>query len=68
MTTHNECEWDAEAVIRQAKAIERAAQEAAREAILEHKRNGNPIVICVGDEVRWIPADQINADGTIGKG
>ncbi len=68
MMTPNDREWDAEAVIRQAKAIERAAQEAAREAILDHKRTGHPIVICVGDEVRWIPADQINADGTIGKG
>ena len=43
----------------QAKQIQAAVRRAVRQTILEHKQSGDPIVICEGDQVRWIPADEI---------
>lgn len=39
-----------------------AIEKAAREALLDHKRTGDPIAVCDNDKVRWIPADEINVD------
>ena len=37
----------------------RALRLAARQALLEHKRDGDPVVVWEDGEVRWIPADEI---------
>jgi hypothetical protein len=39
--------------------IEAAAQRAVRQALLEHKRAGNPVVFCENGQIRWVPADEI---------
>ena len=42
------------------KAIEAAIQAAVRDALLEHKRLGQPIVIAdENDNVVWVPAEEI---------
>lgn len=42
------------------KAIEAAIQAAVRDALIEHKRLGQPIVIADEDEnVVWVPAEEI---------
>ncbi len=43
----------------EAFAIERAVQRAVRQALIEHKQSGDPVVFCVGDEIRWVPAAEI---------
>jgi hypothetical protein len=48
-----------EAIARESAAIEAAVQQAVREALIDHKRCGDPIVICENGEVRWIPAEEI---------
>lgn len=50
-------------LIRQARAIEAAVQAAVREALLDHKRAGNPVVVCDADgAVRWLQPDEIPLD------
>jgi hypothetical protein len=39
--------------------VEAAARRAARKALQDHKRTGDPIVVFKDGEVRWIPADEI---------
>lgn len=46
----------------QANAVEKAAQEAVREALLAHKRLGHSIVICEGEKVLVIPPEEIEID------
>lgn len=46
-------------LIRRAEAIEAAVNEAVREALLMHKRLGNPIAVWENEQVRWIPPDEI---------
>ena len=42
------------------KAIEAAIQAAVRDALIEHKRLGQPIVIADENEnVVWVPAEEI---------
>ena len=53
---------DIEAVIRDGTQIERATAEARRQALLDHKRTGDPIVVWQDGKVVWIPADQIVVD------
>jgi hypothetical protein len=48
-----------EMLIRQAEAIEAAAQEAVREALEMHKRAGNPVVVEEHGQLRWIPAQEL---------
>lgn len=43
----------------QSAAVVAALQSAVRQALIEHKQSGDPIVVCEGDQVRWIPADEI---------
>ncbi len=42
--------------------IDDALREAVRKALLQHKRNGNPIATWQDGKVVWIPADQIQVD------
>ncbi len=42
--------------------IDNALREAVRDAVLQHKRNGNPIADWQDGRVVWIPADQIEVD------
>ena len=43
-------------------AVEAAVQESVREALLMHKRLGNPVATWENGQVVWIPADQIPVD------
>ena len=46
----------------QAAAVEAAIREAVREALLMHKRLGNPVAAWRDGRVVWIPPDQIPVD------
>lgn len=50
---------DIEAIIRDGTPIEQAMADARRDALLDHKRTGDPIVVWQDGKVVWIPADQI---------
>ena len=39
--------------------IERALRAGVRDALIQHKRAGNPVVVQRGDKLVEIPADQI---------
>lgn len=39
--------------------IEAAAQRAVRQALIEHKRAGHPVVYCENGQIRWVPAEEI---------
>ena len=41
------------------KAIEAAATRGVRKALIDHKRNGDPIVIWRDGQVVWVPAEDI---------
>jgi hypothetical protein len=41
------------------RAIEAAAQQAVRQALLAHKRAGNPVAAWRDEQVVWIPAEEI---------
>jgi len=45
--------------LRDVGLIERALTRAVREALLRHKRAGNPVVVWQDGRVVWIPADEI---------
>ncbi|HEY2839393.1 MAG TPA: hypothetical protein VGJ26_09600 [Pirellulales bacterium] len=51
--------YSAQQIAAQAAAVEVAVQRAVRQALIEHKQSGDPVVICEGDQVRWIPAEEI---------
>lgn len=40
-----------------------ALRQAVREALLIHKRAGNPVAVWQNDRVVWVPADDISVDG-----
>lgn len=42
--------------------IDGALAEAVRDALLQHKRAGNPIAVWEDGRVVWIPAEKINVD------
>ena len=42
--------------------VEEAMEQAVRDAILFHKRMGNPIVVSDNGKIIWIPAEQIEVD------
>ena len=46
------------------RAIERAAQEGVRRALLRHKRLGESIVVWRGGKVVEIPAEEIQVEET----
>lgn len=51
------------ALIAEAEAVEAAVQEAVREALLAHKRAGNPVFGRLNGRVGWVPPDEIPAEG-----
>ena len=46
----------------EAAAVEKAVQEAVREALLDHKRAGNPVATWKDGRVVWIPPEEIPVD------
>jgi hypothetical protein len=40
-----------------------ALRQAVREALLNHKRSGNPVAVWQNDRVVWVPAEQIPVEG-----
>lgn len=56
-------EVDIDAIIQDDRILEAAGQEAVRDALLDHKRRGDPIVVWKDGKVVWVPAEQIRVDG-----
>mgnify|MGYP001593961926 CR=1 FL=1 len=50
---------DIRAVFDDDAIMDQAMQDAVRDALLDHKRTGDPIVVWQDGKVVWIPADQI---------
>ena len=44
------------------EAVEAAVQQAVKEALLMHKRAGNPVVGWKDGRVVWVPAEQIDVE------
>ncbi|MCG3132001.1 MAG: hypothetical protein FLDDKLPJ_02811 [Phycisphaerae bacterium] len=53
---------DIRAVFDDDSIIDQAMRDAVRDALLDHKRTGDPIVVWQDGKVVWIPADQIVVD------
>ena len=51
-----------EELLRQAELLTAAGQEAVREALLYHKRNGNSIVVWRDGRVVIVPPEEIEVD------
>lgn len=51
--------FDRQAFDAQTEAIEKAINEAVREALIVHKRLGHSIVVCEGDKILVIPPESI---------
>ena len=45
--------------VQDVKLITRALRQAVREALLDHKRAGNPVAVWRNERVVWLPAEQI---------
>jgi hypothetical protein len=52
-------------LFREGTAIDAAMNAAAREAVLQHKQKGLPIVVWRDGKVVWIPASEIDIDPDI---
>jgi hypothetical protein len=50
-------------LLSEADAVENAVRESVHDALLMHKRLGNPVATWEDGRVVWIPADQIPLDG-----
>jgi hypothetical protein len=50
-------------IFREGTAIDRALEEAVRQALIRHKKLGNPIVIYKDGKVVWVPPEEIPVDG-----
>lgn len=46
-------------LLAEAEKVEAAVQAAVREALLHHKRAGNPIAVWENNQVVWIPPEEI---------
>ncbi|MCC7292593.1 MAG: hypothetical protein IT449_11090 [Phycisphaerales bacterium] len=53
---------DIRAVFDDDAIMDAAMQDAVRDALLDHQRTGDPIVVWQDGKVVWIPADQIVVD------
>jgi hypothetical protein len=53
---------DIDAVVRERSQIRAAFEAARRDALLDHKRTGDPIVIWENGQVVWIPAEKIEVE------
>jgi hypothetical protein len=51
--------FDREAFIQMTNRVEAALQSAVRDALIQHKRAGNPIAVWEDERVVWIPAEEI---------
>jgi hypothetical protein len=49
--------------VQDVELITRALRQAVREALLSHKRAGNPVAVWQNERVVWVPADEIPVDG-----
>ena len=58
----NEQERDISKLFDQGTAIAQAMNAAAREAVLQHKQKGLPLVVWRDGKVVWIPPDEIEVD------
>ncbi|MEX2141277.1 MAG: hypothetical protein WD894_18575 [Pirellulales bacterium] len=54
--------YTAEELVKQAELLTAAGQEAVREALLFHKRNGNSIAVWRDGRVVIVPAEEIVVD------
>jgi hypothetical protein len=57
---HSKKPWGREQVLAQAEVVEAAARQAVRQALLVHKRMGNPICVWRHGRVVWIPPEEIS--------
>ena len=55
-------EVDIDKLFEEGKAIDEAMKRAVREAVLEHKKAGNPIAAWRDGKVVWIPAEEIEVE------
>ena len=55
------------AIFADGKLIDRAMNEAVREALVEHKRAGNPVAEWRDGKVVWIPPEKIRVPGGNGR-
>lgn len=62
MTPQNEVLADFRALFDDDEAMGAAIQDAVRDALLDHKRTGDPIVAWQDGKVVWIPAERIEVD------
>jgi hypothetical protein len=57
-----ESEREDEEFLAEVEAVEAAVQQAVKEALLMHKRAGNPVVGWKNGRVVWVPAEQIDVE------
>ena len=55
----NRSNVDISRLFRDGTAIDSAMNAAAREAVLQHKQKGLPVVVWRDGKVAWIPAEEI---------
>lgn len=55
-------EVDIDKLFEEGRAIDEAMKRAVREAVLEHKKAGNPIAAWRDGKVVWIPAEEIEIE------
>ncbi len=65
MHTHENEKQRLEKLFAESAAVLAAIRESVREALLKHKRLGNPVARWQDGRVIWIPADQISVDDSI---
>lgn len=53
---------DIDKLFEEGTAIDEAMKRAVREAVLEHKRAGNPIATWRDGKVVWIPPEEIEVE------
>ena len=64
MPTNERARPDARALFADGREIDAALAKAVREALLQHKRAGNPIAVWRDGQVVWIPPEEIEVDET----
>jgi len=50
---------ESDKIVEHAERVEAAVQAAVREALIQHKRAGNPIAVWEEGRVKWIPPEDI---------
>jgi len=63
--THGNDPQSLDQLLAESAAVETAVRESVREALLMHKRLGNPVAAWQDGRVVWIPADQIPVDESV---